>query len=175
MDRTLAGADEPPPAAIYRASPPDLPAGQMYGKPRRGDIRRDLGAAQVVRKAVSKPAQSPVHQHDEEVPTEKNPPPHHASSFRVVRDHGGSAQTLPVHVDRGFADYVGREYFRDGVPAEHAGPVCGFCMKPLEVPSRVGTTQKRYCSRSHKAMAAQKRKKDAMRTDVRSANNEITG
>ena len=168
VDRTLAGADEPP--VIQReVTAPSLPAGQLYDAPRRADIRRDLGAAQLVRKAVSKQP-PPVVQHDDELPTEKNPPPHHVTGFRVHRDHGG-AQTLPIPADRTVADIIGTQFFEPDGPAETAGPVCGYCANPLKISARVGTTQKRYCSRSHKEMAAQKRKKDAMRTDVRSANN----
>ncbi len=177
LDRTLAGADEllPPPPSITRATyPPDLPAGQMYDRPARGDVRRDLGAAQLVRKAVSKP-QPPVVQRDEELPTEKHPPPHHAAGFRVVRDHGGSAQVLPIQVDRTVADMIGRAFFDDGAPSPAPGRVCAHepCGKSLTpaTHSGGGADAKKYCSAAHRARASEQRKRQAATLSRRAASS----
>jgi hypothetical protein len=101
------------------------------------------------------PASSPVERPAGEVGWETNPPRQHG--YVVHRDHG-SAQMQRQHVDRGVADQLGREHFTDGGPSPAAEPLCGYCSEPLVVGTRVGTTNKRYCSPGHKAMAAQQRR-----------------
>lgn len=159
LDRTLAGRDEPLPAALYRASPPapGTPPGQIYAAPHRADIRRDRGAAQVIKKAR---AEHPVlvQQDAAEVPAEKNPPFHRQAGFRVVRDRG-SAQIQPVPVDLGVVGLLGARHFAADGPDTAAGPICGFCLKPMQISTRHGTEQRKYCSRDHKEKAAKARAK----------------
>lgn len=161
VDAALAG-DQP---AIQRQ--PDQPAaaivpGQLYPGPRRADIRRDRGTAQL---ATAGGTGTPTQQHrgtaasmpvepaaERELPTEKNPP--HKTGYRVVRDPGGGAQTVPVHGDRRtVADYLGSQYFNDGEPSPSAGPVCANdqCSKAL-TPGPAGS-DKRFCSASCRALA----------------------
>lgn len=155
MDRTLAGRDEQP--VIQRATQtPDLPAGQLYDAPHRADIRRDLGAAQVVRKAVSKP-QQPVVQNDDEVGWETNSP-RQKTGFRVIRSHG-SAQMVPVHADPSVSSLIGAHYFTPDGPSAAPGPVCAWCFEPL-TPGPAGS-EKKYCCASHRVRGNEQRKKEA--------------
>ena len=134
--------------------------GQVYGRPTRGDVHRDsrTGLAQVIEKAAGRQKQHTVSQPAGEVAGERYPP-RGVPGLEVHRDHGGG-QILPLRAASAVVDQLGA-YFSDGEPSPLPGPVCAYCFAPMEIPTRVGTTQKKYCSRSHKTLAAQKRKRDA--------------
>lgn len=80
-----------------------------------------------------------------EVGWEQNAP--HQPGYRVARDHGGGAQTVPVHSGgRTVADYIGSQYFNDGEPSPAVGPLCAYCFKPFTPSTRGGRNHQKYCS-----------------------------
>ena len=104
----------------------------------------------------------PLPEPGSEVPWEQNGP--HQPGFLLRRDHQGSAQVVPSPSGvRPVADYLGAAYFAPDGPAAVPPGACLWCGETLQPAkhSGGGTDKKKYCSASHRAQAATRRKKQA--------------